>query len=471
MNRQLPPLAAGEDMLLLQNPDRGFRMGVEVDIRGESGVPYADARREIGWESDKMRPHDIPVTVAQAYMYLSGFCDRDIPEGGLRAIEAYFDALVSRGMKVQPRFIYSHAMPDALNDAPQAIILRHIDQLAPVIAKWKHAINAFQMCFIGAWGEWHGAYYDMDRGLIARAVMEKLVVPNGLYAQMRLPRYKNLLADTPYYRSIGIENDSFFGKIPDRGYGTGGLDAGTEQWDQLMREAAYAPQDGELYWHFWFEQNPGMTVHAADALRQLSEHRFSTLSILHSYFDACIVNGDAGKSVMGRWMEEKISKDWLDENGVLYAPAWFQDREGRPARRTVFEFVRDYLGYRLEAQSVDVRGGLCPGGAVEVEMPLVNHGFAAAFNLSATLALLDDTGCPVSEESCGEPASWYSRSPEDYADSRPLVHTARARLRLPDEAGRYRLAFRLGNTLGQTARLANCLEIENGYHILWTFTI
>lgn len=186
--------------------------------------------------------------------------------------------------------------------------------------------------------------------------MEKLVVPNGLYAQMRLPRYKNLLADTPYYRSIGIENDSFFGKIPDRGYGTGGLDAGTEQWDQLMREAAYAPQDGELYWHFWFEQNPGMTVHAADALRQLSEHRFSTLSILHSYFDACIVNGDAGKSVMGRWMEEKISKDWLDENGVLYAPAWFQDREGRPARRTVFEFVRDYLGYRLEAQSVDVRG-------------------------------------------------------------------------------------------------------------------
>lgn len=93
--------------------------------------------------------------------------------------------------------------------------------------------------------------------------MEKLVVPNGLYAQMRLPRYKNLLADTPYYRSIGIENDSFFGKIPDRGYGTGGLDAGTEQWDQLMREAAYAPQDGELYWHFWFEQNPGMTVHAA----------------------------------------------------------------------------------------------------------------------------------------------------------------------------------------------------------------
>ena len=81
--------------------------------------------------------------VYKRQMYLSGFCDRDIPEGGLRAIEAYFDALVSRGMKVQPRFIYSHAMPDALNDAPQAIILRHIDQLAPVIAKWKHAINAF----------------------------------------------------------------------------------------------------------------------------------------------------------------------------------------------------------------------------------------------------------------------------------------------------------------------------------------
>lgn len=109
-------------------------------------------------------------------------------------------------------------MPDPVHDAPQDVILHHIDQLAPVVAACRDGINAFQMCFIGAWGEWHSEYYPLDKRVIGEAVMEKLVLPNGLYAQMRLPAYKNILRGTPGYQRIGIENDAFFGKIP-AGYG------------------------------------------------------------------------------------------------------------------------------------------------------------------------------------------------------------------------------------------------------------
>ena len=111
--------------------------------------------------------------------------------------------------------------------------------------------------------------------------MEKLVIPNGLYGLIRLPEYKNLLKGTKVYDRIGVENDSIFGKIPDMGYGTGGLDEGTDQWAQLVKEAAYTPQEGELYWNSWLTEN-NVTVNGFKVIQQLSEHRFTTLSIHHS---------------------------------------------------------------------------------------------------------------------------------------------------------------------------------------------
>lgn len=68
--------------------------------------------------------------------------------------------------------------------------------------------------------------------------------------------YKNLLPSShPAYSRIGIHNDAVFGKIPNKGYGTGGLDAGSAQWNQLVTQAPYAPQDGELYYSTWNQTN------------------------------------------------------------------------------------------------------------------------------------------------------------------------------------------------------------------------
>lgn len=87
------------------------------------------------------------------------------------------------GIKSQPRFCYMTSMPDPDHEASQETMLRHIDQLAPVIKEMKDTIQAFPICFIGAWGEWHsdGLKYPIDKKVICKAVMEKLVIPNGLY--------------------------------------------------------------------------------------------------------------------------------------------------------------------------------------------------------------------------------------------------------------------------------------------------
>ena len=47
---------------------------------------------------------------------------------------------------------------------------------------YKRQIQAFPICFIGAWGEWHsdGLKYPIDKKVICKAVMEKLVIPLSL---------------------------------------------------------------------------------------------------------------------------------------------------------------------------------------------------------------------------------------------------------------------------------------------------
>ena len=250
------------------------------------------------------------------------------------------------------------------------------------------------------------------------------------------------------------------------GYGTGGLDGGSDQWMQLLREAAYTPQEGELYLQYWFKEND-VELDNLKILEQLSEHRFTTLSLIHSYVDA----GAGDDTNIGKWKKEPITESWLKGRGIQYDPAWFRDKAGKTIRRNMFEFVRDHLGYKLVAQRVKVSGSGKPSSALNVEMPLINYGFAAAFNLESGFVLLDSGNQVVSTVKSGVPETWYNRNPAQYTDSRNLTHTLKATLKLPAKPGRYKLAFYLKNTADQYARLSNRTPMAGGYHILHEFDV
>lgn len=232
----------------------------------------------------------------------------------------------------------------------------HVDQLAPVINRWKDTIHALQAGIVGAWGEWHGESYAIDKTAVLNKIVGTLLPP-GTYLQMRLPDYKNLLPSShPAYSRIGIHNDAVFGKIPNKGYGTGGLDAGSAQWNQLVTQAPYAPQDGELYYSTWNQTN-NVYCDGYEAIRQFSEHRFTTFSHYHGYWDA----GGTAQTAMGRWKNLAVTPAWLASNGIVGSPAWFTDRNRQPIARNAFAFVEAHLGYRLEAQDVTIHSSGAPG--------------------------------------------------------------------------------------------------------------
>ncbi|MDD6034529.1 MAG: DUF4874 domain-containing protein [Oscillospiraceae bacterium] len=468
MTQTFSPLYGVRSALLSSNPDRGFRLEIVMDVKQISEAGSYEAMKQ---EADRrivraMAPQ--PVQLAQLYLYLSGFNRGDIPPQGLTAIEACLDALREREMKALLRFAYCTGLSekDRQNDAPQPVILRHMQQLRPVLERKKEIIHVCQAGMIGAWGEWHSEVWPLDRAVLLRSMVEELV-PEDLYLQVRLPRYKNLYpADRPGYQRIGIHNDALFGRSAVNRFGTGGLDADTDQWRQLVREAARTPQDGELFWSNWNRQND-VYCDGYEALCELSEHRFTSLSILHGYLDS----PEPETTTMGRWKRQPLTEDWLQSHRLIWDPAWFQDRDGSPVPRSVFDYVQDYLGYRLQARELQLMGDLRAGRTVQAALTLVNYGLSAPFNLESSLVLLNSRGEVVSSVPAGDPAQWHSRSPVCWEDDRLLTHTLTAPLQLPPVPGRYRLGFCLKNRMDQAARLANDLIFSEGINLLSEITV
>ena len=233
MELQMEPLSAGGDRLLARNPDRGLRlelyMGEEItcDVFAVSRMtdPAAHIKQTIEKGIARCAPEQI--TLAQVYFYLTGYRGREIDEAGFQAMQFYFDTLRAYGLKALLRFAYS--TDPGVNDATQADMLRHIEQLRPFLEQNKASIHVLQAGMIGAWGEWHSEKKRVSRKKILRALAE--AAPEGMYLQVRLPGLLKLLGKRhPAYCRTGLHDDSFFGNIQAKQYENGGFDPGTRMY-------------------------------------------------------------------------------------------------------------------------------------------------------------------------------------------------------------------------------------------------
>ena len=195
MELQLQPLAAEGNGLLARNPDRGLRlelyMGEEIacDVFTVSRMANPAAHIERVIEKGIARCAPEQITLAQVYFYLTGYRGGEIDEAGFQAMQIYFDTLRAHGLKALLRFAYS--TDPGVNDATQADMLRHIEQLRPFLERNKAYIHVLQAGMIGAWGEWHSEKKRVSRKKILRALAQ--AAPEGMYLQVRLPGLLKLL--------------------------------------------------------------------------------------------------------------------------------------------------------------------------------------------------------------------------------------------------------------------------------------
>lgn len=130
--------------------------------------------------------------------YLTDFMKGDISQSYLDKIQNSLDAIREGGAKCILRFAYKSSESNKPWDPSVDIVLRHVEQLKPILQKNEDVIFVLQAGFVGVWGEW---YYtqnfimnpstDADyqpRRKLTDALLDAL--PASRQIQLRTPQFK-----------------------------------------------------------------------------------------------------------------------------------------------------------------------------------------------------------------------------------------------------------------------------------------
>ena len=463
VEREYTTLCSDNDDLMYNNPNRGLRGYFDFFNFEVSNDELLKRMQEQRKELDKFAQS----TTYVCYFYPAAYRGKHLPDRFFEAIQYIFDYLREEKIQILLRFAYFDV--NNYNDRTPLTeeLMIHINDLidSGIIEKNKDVIHVFQAGFVGKFGEWHSDEPKADRNLILNTLVDKLI-PKDLYIQVRQPDYKDFVADGhPAKSRIGFNNDAWFGIQDSTELGNQNYSYGLEPWNRHVKEGAYTPNDAELYFWNQFENEVGFYPDGYACLLGASQLRFTTLSAINGWLD----HGALRDGAMVRWQSQPVNEKWLKEYGIPYSENWFKNSDGETVERNVFEFHRDYVGYRITATELSVKNK--GKKDITATLKLENHGFSAAFNITSSLVILNSKGEVVSSAAAGNPADWHSTNPDDYKDRKQLVHTVSADLPLPDTKGEYKIALQLLSKGGGTARLDNNIPYEDGYNILHTFSV
>ena len=470
--------------VFMYNPDRGFRTHnvIRVDeftqYVGDYQKLIGELAEEFGIYFNNLKE---PCSLSYCYIYLTKWHLEELPEEALAVVRAIFDYARIKKIKLLASFCYNNTIHESWVYVPslkeelakvcadEETILKHIDQLAPIISEYKDSIFTIKGGFIGFVGEWvHDYQYpEVDYDKISRAIVDKLCTPNGLYFSHRMPEYtasvKAAYPDWDGWKYIGFNNCAFFGEQTREGWESGGYQVGDKAgwWEYVCENGAYVPVSGEMFTSANINST-NRIVKGKEAILELAHHWHTILSFYHGRYDAQsgLIN------VMENWEREEINTQWLESQGIIYDPNWFLDANGNEVARSCYEFIRDHLGYKIVAENIKLDAA---DGKIAVSMDFKNYGFSAAFNLKSGFAILDEKFNPVTEIEVGDPSKWYSHDPENWKSTEVLDYNLSAELDAPTVGGKYYVAFFLRNTQGVGAQLSNQVEFENNYNILYSF--
>ena len=448
----------------LRNPERGLR--IETLIAAAPGKPeWGPAAHLLGkvpagfsdewWVADCAAYEPWGLTLAQTYVYLDAYVDGPIPAEKLAWLQASFDELRRNGLKAVLRFAYERDMGGPAGPTLDRV-LRHLEQLTPVIRRNVDVIFVMQAGFVGAWGEWHSSKHKLeaDHAALARIVAKVLeVLPPGRLTQVRVPKYKRWVLEQPILGGfvklnstnahagsaaarIGFNNDGFLARETCGGTWTEPphfSNPGNPEFDYMTEESPYLAIDGELFW-----SDQGGKLDGLRAAQRIRLHHYSSLSLAHSY------SGREGKPYsIDDWVRTPLTADQVRAARLPLSDGYFQDDQGKDVPRTQFEYVRDHLGYRIELQSASFPAEIRAGDKLRGEVRLVNRGFSTLHNPRRVLvALIGRDGDVHALTTEADPRAWQPFAPAD-PQYTALVWTISLDASLPDvlAPGDYRIGL------------------------------
>lgn len=194
-----------ESELDFPNPERGFMTA--INFASASDKPLNQTRLDVNRAFNR--------TLFYIGYYLTDFMESDISQEYLELIEKNFIELRKGGMKCIPRFAYKTDMYETGHpwDASPEWVLRHIEQLKPVLERNSDVILCLQAGFVGVWGEW--AYTDhfvqspqspADHALRKKVMLALLdAMPKDRQIALRTPMFKRKMFLYSYQDTLTFE--------------------------------------------------------------------------------------------------------------------------------------------------------------------------------------------------------------------------------------------------------------------------
>jgi hypothetical protein len=335
------------------NPERGFFTPYELP--GSAGFSPVRATGN---------------TLVHLNIRLDDWRETDIPQEVLDSLDSNFADIRDAGVKAIIRFAYNQGpYPDSEPDASKAQILRHIEQLTPLLQKNADVIAWVEAGFIGAWGEWHtstnGLENIQDKQEILFALLKAL--PETRIVQVRYPA--NIIemfpnpADAAKAR-VAHHNDCFLSSDTDVGtYERDGIITIERDKAYLAELTRFTPMSGETC-----TPNPPRSE-CASALQEMALLHFSA------------INEAYHKGIIRSW----------DKAGCL-------------------EEIANRMGYRLSLTSADFNEQVQPGGIINLKVNLQNTGFASIINERPLFLVLEGAERYTVHVTQIDPRHWESGS-------------------------------------------------------------
>ena len=192
------------------SPERGFWSFVDDDFAKVSDENLAAL-------------YDEGLTIGYGVVLLNTYRSSSLPPEFLMQLESRFAATRKAGIKIILRFAYNYPSSSSeyenAIDAPLANVMKHIEQLKPVIAKNSDVIAVMQAGFIGAWGEGHTSSNKLDTDENKALVRDALLaaIPPEVPLQWRYPADLIPWQKAGTLGRFGFHNDCFLSSPTDVG--------------------------------------------------------------------------------------------------------------------------------------------------------------------------------------------------------------------------------------------------------------
>ena len=381
-------------MATLENFDRGFYTPQVLHLKPSGGKPIEKPygkllhlRAEISeFSSNAWLSIDTTGGKRDTIRGVS----QDLTEDALNVLQQTFDNIRDFGGRVIVRICYDPWYNGRSNVTPaHEWVLKHVEQLAPVLSKNTDVIVALEMGMHGAYGEMHSdTNITYDRVAEAVNLMLrntpaelKILTRTGNYSAKvlgfdnwgvdfhidgeKFAEIAKAKGDTMY--RVGMFNDGYLGTQYD--YGTWGADCKTS----ICREEGVA----------WLEKYSINTPYGGEALTTASGYEVINTPEFLAYegfrTHTSYLNIQWNNNLIDSWKKTPFKQKDFD-----YDPARVDSLSG-------FKYVNDHLGYRFVLRESWITDTVGADGILRAKLRIQNVGFGnLTWKAPVKLAVLED---------------------------------------------------------------------------------